>query len=259
VKRQRQGGRRRSDDFDRIIGDRLRQERWLSGKSREELGLALCVGREVVQAYECGEMRLPPNQLEAATSALGVPLWMLFYPDVRGAPSVAHEDMDVRPTIAIRRPPAILDSPGFAQVTSIVTLWQTTRGKLSDDVHRTILGAGLFLRTILVRQVSASRLIIEHLGAGIAILRPCEALLAIGREFDDMPDRNYGAWVAQAYDEALSSRRLRIESVRALIRTSSGTALQGRYDRVLMPWRGKGSEMYAMGVSIRRESPKQIP
>jgi hypothetical protein len=108
------------------------------------------------------------------------------------------EDVDVRPTLAIGRPPAILDSPGFAQVTPIVTLWQTTRGELSDDVRRAIRGAGLFLRTILVRQASASRLIIEHLGAGIAILLPCETLLVMGREFHDMPDQNYGAWVARA-------------------------------------------------------------
>jgi transcriptional regulator with XRE-family HTH domain len=259
VTRQGQRGRRESDNFDRIIGDRLRQERWLSGKSREELGLALGVGGEVVHAYECGKKRLRPEHLEAATSALGVPIWLLFYPDVRGAPSVADdEDVDVRPTLAVRRPPAILDSPGFAQVTPIVTLWQTTRGELSDDVHRAILGAGLFGRTILVRQASAARLIIEHLGAGIAILRPCETLLAMGRELHDMPDGNYGAWVAQAYDEALLSRGPRFESVRASVRTSRGTTLRTRYNRVIMPWRGKGSEMYVMGVSIRQESPEEI-
>jgi transcriptional regulator with XRE-family HTH domain len=259
VKRRGQSGRRGSDEFDRIIGDRLRQERWLSGKSREELALALGVDGDVVHAYECGEMRPSPNLLGAATAALGLPMWLLFYPDVRDAPSISDEDIDIRPTLAIRRPPAILDSPGFARVSPIVTLRQTARGKLSDDVHRAIIGAGLFLRTILVRQVSASRPIIEHLGAGIAILRPCEALLAIGREFDDMPDRNYGVWVAQAYDEVLSSRGLRIESVRASVRTSRGTTLRTRYNRVLMPWRGKGSEMYVMGVSIRQEPPKEIP
>jgi hypothetical protein len=34
--------------------------------------------------------------------------------------------------------------------------------------------------------------------------------------------------------------------------------LRTRYNRVRMPWRGKGSEMYVMGVSIRQESPEEI-
>ena len=131
-------------------------------------------------------------------------------------------------------------------------------GQLTDDVRRTAFASGLFQRTILVRQSSSSRLITEHLGAGIMILRPCEALLTIGRDFDDMPDRDYGAWVAKAYDEVLWSRRLRVDSVRASVRTSPSTTLRTRYDRVLMPWRRKGDEMFGMGVSIRRESPTEV-
>jgi transcriptional regulator with XRE-family HTH domain len=258
VKRRGHGDRRGSDEFDRTIGSRLRRERWLSGTSRDELGRALGVSGEIVRAYECGEKRVPPERLLAATSALVVPMMLLFYRDDRYAPSVADEDMDLCPTLAIGRPLVFLERPGFAQARSIVTQWRELRGKLTDDVHRTVLTAGLLPRTTLLRQVSASRLVIEHLGAGIAILRPCETLLAIGRGFEDMPDRNYGGWVAQAYDEVLWSGAVRVESVRASVRTSATTTLRTRYDRVLMPWRGKGDEMYVMGLSIRRESPKQM-
>jgi transcriptional regulator with XRE-family HTH domain len=205
VKRRGHGDRRGFDEFDRTIGSRLRRERWLSGTSRDELGRALGVSGEIVRAYECGEKRVPPGRLLAATSVLGVSMTLLFYRDDRYAPSVADEDMDLCPTLAIGRPLVFLDRPGFAQVRSILTLWQDLRGELIDDVHRAVLAAGLLPRTILMRQVSASRLVIEHLGAGIALLRPCETLLAIGSEFGDGPDRNYGAWVAQAYDEALWS------------------------------------------------------
>jgi transcriptional regulator with XRE-family HTH domain len=257
VKRRGQGDRRGPDEFDRTIGSRLRRERWLSGTSRDELGLALGVSGELVRAYECGEKRLAPGRLLAAISALGVPMWLLFGPGDRLAPSVADEDMDVRPTLAIRRPPVLLEHPGFAQVRPIVTLWQEMRGRLTDDVRRAILAAGLLPRTILVRHVSASRLVIEHVGAGIALLRPCETLLAIGSDFGDGPDRNYGAWLARAYDEALWSGALRVESVRASVLTSAATTLRTRYDRVLLPWRGKGHEMYVIGLSIRRESPKE--
>jgi hypothetical protein len=221
------------------------------------MGRALGVSGEIVRAYECGEKRVLPVQLAAATSALGVSISLLFYHDDRYAPRVADEDMDLCPTLAIGRPLVFLDRPGFAQVRSILTLWQDLRGELIDDVHRAVQAAGLLPRTILVRHVSASRLVIEHLGAGIALLRPCETLLAIGSEFGDGPDRNYGAWLARAYDEALWSGALRVESVRASVLTSAATTLRTRYDRVLLPWRGKGHEMYVMGLSIRRESPKE--
>jgi transcriptional regulator with XRE-family HTH domain len=236
----------------------LRRERWLSGTSREELGRALGISGEIVRAYECGEKRLPPEQLLAAISALGVPMWLLFGPGDRLAPSVADEDMDLCSTLALRRPPVLLEHPAFAQARSIVMLWQETRGELTDDVRRAILAAGLLPRTILARQASASRLVIEYVGTGIALFRPCENLLVIGREFGDAPDRNYGAWLEQAYDETLWSGALRVESVRASVRTSATTTLRTRYDRVLMPWRGKGDEMYVMGLSIRRESPKEM-
>jgi hypothetical protein len=162
------------------------------------------------------------------------------------------------PRLAERRTVRVLNLPEFKTVRELIDLWRGTRGELTDDVRRTAFASGLFQRTILVRQTSSMRLITEHLGAGIMILRPCEALLTIGRDFADMPDRDYGAWVAQAYEEVLGSRRLRVDSVRASVRTSATTTLRTRYDRVLMPWRGKGSDMFGMGVSIRRESPTEV-
>src|ERR1700736_275977 len=121
------GDRRGSGEFDRTIGSRLRRERWLSATSRDELGRALGVSGEMVRAYECGEKRVPPEQLLAATSVIGVPMMLLFYRDDRYAPSVADEDMDLCPTLAIGRPPVLLEHPVFAQARSIVMLWQETR------------------------------------------------------------------------------------------------------------------------------------
>jgi hypothetical protein len=162
------------------------------------------------------------------------------------------------PRLAERRSLRVLNLPEFHAVREIIELWRGTHGELTDDVRRTAFASGLSQRTVLLRRVSSSRLITEHLGAGIMILRPCEALLTIGRDFDDMPDRDYGAWVAEAYHEVLWSRGLRVDSVRASVRTSASSTLRTRYDRVLMPWRRKGDEMFGMGVSIRRESPTEV-
>ena len=74
-----------------------------------------------------------------------------------------------------------------------------------------------------------------------------------------MPDRDYGSWGAEAYAETSWARQLRLELVRAFIRTSEERTLRTRYDRLLMPWRGKGNELFVMCLSIQREVPVIIP
>jgi len=160
------------------------------------------------------------------------------------------------PRYSVRRSLRNLTTAPFAMVRPIVDLWRERRGELGDDVQRAIGAAGLFHRTILVRHLGhSSRLITEHFGAGIMIMRPCESLQTIGRELDQQPDRDYGAWMAEAYAETCWARQLRLESVRAFVRTSAGTTLRTRYDRLLMPWRAGGSESFVMCLSIQREVP----
>ena len=140
-------------------------------------------------------------------------------------------------------------------------LWQETRGELTDDVDKTVSVCGLRHRTILVRQpFRSSRLITQHFGAGIMIMRPCEALLTTGRDFDQChADREYASWRAAAYAETLSSRRLRVECLRASIRSIPKIALLTRYDRVLFPRRRRDGDLYALAVSLQREVPVAAP
>lgn len=160
------------------------------------------------------------------------------------------------PRYSVQRSLRNLATPSFAMVRPIVDLWKERRGELGDEVHRAIVTAGLFSRAVLARQpAQSSRLIVEHLGAGIMIMRPCEAMLTVGHEFSEQPDRDYGAWVAEAYAETSSARRPRLDSVRAFIRASDGTTLRTRYDRLLLPWRSDGNDRFVMCLSIRREVP----
>ena len=250
----RRGG---SGEFDRRIGYRLKQERRLAGMTEEELGDELGIGGDAVRACEGGEICLTPDRLVAATVALGVPMSLLFYPAEQSVPSGIERAEETLRLVAILRPAAVLDRPEFSRILPIITLWHEKHGELHDDVHRTVRDCGMFHRTILARRSpNSSRLITEHLGTGIMILRPCESLAAIGHDFlDDAPDRDYGAWVVQAYEQVLCSRRLRVESVRALVRTSAATTLRTRYDRVLIPWRAASGDVFAMGLSIQREVP----
>lgn len=156
--------------------------------------------------------------------------------------------------LAMERGLAALSLPSFAQLRPLLALWQQSRGRLTEDLTPVLERSGLLQRAVLLRQPPASsRLLVEHFGSGIKILRPCESLLAVGRDFEDMPDRAYGDWAARTYGATLASRRLRFESVRAEIGTSEAATIRIRYDRLLMPWRSAGREALILGVSMRRE------
>lgn len=174
-------------------------------------------------------------------------------------PLAGGTPLEIRlPHLSEVRNPRVLYLPTFASARPIVDLWEQTHGALTEEVHNAVVASGLFDRTILVRQPpGSSRLVTQHFGSGIKVMRPCEALLAVGRDLEEQPDREYGAWMAQAYAETLWSRRLRVESCRALVHTSAATTLRTRYDRVLMPWRST-SELFVMCLSIQREAPVAV-
>ena len=163
------------------------------------------------------------------------------------------------PRLSEPRNPKVLTLPPFAKVQPIVSLWKQMRGELTQEVHEAVRAGGLDQRMILVRRPRRSRrLITEHLGSAIMVLRPCESLLMVGREFGEHPDGDYGAWVVESYDETCWHRRPRVESVRALVRTSKTMTLRTRYDRVLIPWRSKGDDLLIMGVSVQRDVPTAV-
>ena len=253
------GGRRGADQFDLLIGSRLRQERRLAGKSRQDLGNVLRIDAQIIEQYECGEP-IPPSRLAAAAATLGVPISLLFYGDDQQTPRVAAADMERERWLAIRRPPEILAHPGFSQVLPLVKLWKERRGELSKEMHDAIVADGVFARTILVRQLPrTARLIIHHFGGAIKVMRPCEALLAVGRELHDQPDAEYGAWMAESYAKALAERRVRVESCRALVHAWPARTIRARYDRVLIPWCRNNVDLFLMCVSIRRGCLVDVP
>jgi hypothetical protein len=109
-------------------------------------------------------------------------------------------------------------------------------------------------RLILVRGRGAtSHLIRDHVGDGIRLRDQTDASSMIGTDVDDLPDRDYGVVSSRAYYESYGSSRPRLESVHATVRISQAAVVRGRYDRLLMPWRGSGDDALVMCVSIRRK------
>jgi hypothetical protein len=147
----------------------------------------------------------------------------------------------------------VLDLPAFKRVKPVVDHWKAQRGHLSREIYDLLRLTDLLERAVVVRkQPRSSRLVYQHFGGGIKMMRPCEALAMIGRDAHDVPDKEYGNWVADHYAEAMSRRRLRLDGMRAMVATSQSGTLRVRYDRLLIPWRA-GTDQLVLGLSIRRE------
>jgi hypothetical protein len=199
--------------------------------------------RRIVLATECGAE--PSVEIFATLADFADRAEQLA---VRESPATAPV-----PWIAVERGLDVLSPTVAAKVRPLVDLWRATRGRLTAEMPRALMSLGLMQRCILVRRAPrSSRLVFAHYGASIAVMRPCEALAAVGRDVDDIPDRPYGAWVARCYAEALAGRRLRLEAVRATIRTSTAATVRARYDRLLVPMRGEGTETYLLSLSMPR-------
>jgi hypothetical protein len=158
------------------------------------------------------------------------------------------------PWLAMERDIGALSLPTFAQVRPLVELWRSARGRLPADVQAAVASSGLLHRMILVRRRPRSaNLVFAYFGAGIECRPPGESERLIDREVNDHHDREYGAWVASAYAEALQRNYPHLRSIRATIRVSDATVARGRYDRLILPWRGRGGESFAMGISLTRD------
>jgi hypothetical protein len=158
------------------------------------------------------------------------------------------------PWLAAERDLAALGLQDFAAARPLVQLWHRMRGRLPDDIGAVAADSGLLHRMILVRRrARTSRLVFAHFGAGIECRPPGESDRLIDHDIHDHHDRKYGAWVADAYAEALKESRLHLRSIRATIRVSDTILARGRYDRLILPWRSAGGEDFAMGISLTRD------
>jgi transcriptional regulator with XRE-family HTH domain len=73
-------GKQKITDFDRYVGERIREARHGCKMSQTELGKLLGVSFQQVQKYETGANRAPSARLERMVTALNRPL-MFFFPN----------------------------------------------------------------------------------------------------------------------------------------------------------------------------------
>jgi hypothetical protein len=156
--------------------------------------------------------------------------------------------------VAIPRDSRNVNLPTFSLAHPLLKIWKQERGDLSRELLRTMVSGALLRRIILMRRPArSSKILVEHFGAAITIMRPCEALSLSGRLMEDMYDREYGSWIMPAYAATLSAEELRLESMLADIHVTDGTTIRARYDRLLLPWHNKCGDRFVLCASLLRD------
>jgi hypothetical protein len=156
--------------------------------------------------------------------------------------------------IAIPRDSRNVNLPTFSLAHPLLKIWRQERGELSRELMLRMVSGALLRRIILMRRPArSSKILVEHFGAAITIMRPCEALSLSGRLMEDMYDREYGSWIVPAYAETLGTDQLRLESMLADIRVTDGTTIRARYDRLLLPWHSRRGDSFVLCASLLRD------
>lgn len=68
----------RATDFDKIIGQRIREQRITSGMNQQDLAAAIGVTYQQMHKYERGVNRISAGRLHDLAKALGVPVSVFF-------------------------------------------------------------------------------------------------------------------------------------------------------------------------------------
>jgi hypothetical protein len=158
------------------------------------------------------------------------------------------------PWIATRLSLDALGQPRLASLQPLLNLWEACRGRLPEDFDRHIADGGHGPRTILLRQMRRSkRLVFERVPTGSLMMKPEQWLRFVGHALEEMPDPQYSAWAHREYKDVVASGRPQLDSIRANTRSLDGAKLHMRYDRLLMPWRGRQSAVFINAVTVRRE------
>lgn len=154
----------------------------------------------------------------------------------------------------VQRHPLVLRKHSALQsLGPLLAVWHLTGGLWTDRLRDLLMALNLLERAVVLRNpTGGDRLVFDHRGASFSFYPPCWNLLAIGRDLEDQPDREYGIRTAQSYREALGDGQPRFEAVDAVIRAPGKEVRRSRYDRLILPWRTSDNERFLTGVSTLR-------
>jgi hypothetical protein len=135
----------------------------------------------------------------------------------------------------------------------LLAIWHVTGGLWTDRLRDLLTTLNLLERAVVLHNpTGGDRLVFDYRGASFSFYPPSWNRLAIGRDLEDQPDRDYGLRTAHSYRGALGDGQPRFEAVDAVIRAPGQDTRRSRYDRLILPWRTSDNERFLTGVSVLR-------
>jgi hypothetical protein len=135
----------------------------------------------------------------------------------------------------------------------LLAIWHVTGGLWTDHLRDLLTALNLLERAVVLRNpTGGDRLVFDFRGDFFSFYPRSWNRLAIGRDLEDQPDRDYGLRTAHSYREVLVGGEPRFEAVDAVIRSPGEDVRRSRYDRLILPWRTSDNERFLTGVSVLR-------
>ena len=132
--------------------------------------------------------------------------------------------------------------------------WRMSFGEFNPSVISFAIEHGLLSR-MMIAGVTPHRTepVFRFIGDGFNWLARDYQFHALGERIENLPDKEYGAWVAEFYKSVANTGQPRYDHVTALIETpgaETGRYLT-RYERLLLPWKTPSSEILVSLSSLR--------
>jgi hypothetical protein len=140
--------------------------------------------------------------------------------------------------------------------------WRTSFGCFDSSVISFAMERNLLPRIMIagVGPRASDDPVFRFIGGGLTAMGDSYHFEGIGRKLRDVPDRDYGEWVAHFYKAVADSGQPRYDIVTAAIRDPAGAGEPEpiRYERLLLPWK-TGSDEVLVTLASKRLSPSPEP
>lgn len=138
---------------------------------------------------------------------------------------------------------------------TLLNAWRECSGVVETLPAEILERADVVDRSVTIRLADDGRLWTLAVGVGLSVYGPRWNETAVGRPFDDQPDRRYAAWVHTDYLQAMVSSQPVFHFIDATVASEPNQRRRFVYERLILPWRTKGGDVLASSFSIRRPAP----
>jgi hypothetical protein len=143
------------------------------------------------------------------------------------------------------------DSPDSKMLASVLDFWQECSGHMPEDLTHKMRQIGILPRLVLVDVISpgsAGRF--QYIGSAFTMYGDRWPHEAIGRSFQEQPDKAYATRVAESCKKAIQSAEPWYAHVDACIGMPEKDPRRSRYKCLKTPWRSSRGEQVLMITSV---------